>query len=339
MADKLSKRIRGKLRNYSFIDYVLSCVERYSDIEFRDYCRHRSFSTISFYNILSRNSDEKYYYIKSGNAFSGFGAEFRRTIDALYFADYYGLVPYVEYTDKYIYYEPDGVNGISNPFEYYFEQPSQISKKVLEQNPYILFTEEHRRLIQNTVVFTNSYELSDEYLELAGAIVKKYIKINESTKSYIERSIQGVVGEDTIGVHYRGTDFNVGYKRHPNVVTIEDYFEAIDKMLEKNRNASIFVASDEQSAIDKFRARYEKRITCFDDVFRSKDGKPVHFSDDLRAQHHYRLGLEILRDIMALSKCNSLIAGLSQVNYCAQIFKKSTNIEYKNLSIISKGIK
>lgn len=337
MAGKLLKRIRGKLYNYSFADYFLSCIERYNDIEFRDYCRHRSFSTVKIENILSQSPD-RYYYIKSGNAFSGFGAEFRRTVDALYFADHLGLIPYIEYTDEYIYYEDNGVYGITNPFEYYFEQPLSVKKTEITSNPHIMFLEEHRRLIQNSVEYSNSYELHEDYLGLAAEIVRKYIQLNERTDDFFKTTFQNVIGQNTIGVHYRGTDFNVGYKRHPYALSIEDYYAAIDALLEMSPYSDIFVASDEQQAVESFTARYGNRIRYFTDVYRSNDGRPIHFSNNSREYHHYKLGLEILRDIIALSKCNSLIAGLSQVSYCARIYKKSRNEEFKSMSILSKGI-
>lgn len=339
MANNILKKARGKLRNYTFIDYFLSCIERYNELDFRDYCRHRSFSTVSIEGFLEEIPGHIVYYIKSGNTFSGFGAELRRTIDALYFADHYRLIPFVEYTEDYVYSEKESINGSCNPFEYYFEQISDLTATTVNMCPHIMFLEEHRRLIQNKVDFVNAYELSEEYIELAGKIVNKYLRINKTTKDYIESTLTEIIEEGTVGIHYRGTDFNIGYKRHPNVVTIDDYFVAMDKILEEHPEVSFFVATDDQRAIDLFINRYGHRVKYLTDVFRSHDGMPIHFSNDSRENHHYKLGLEILRDIIALSRCDYLVAGLSQVSFCSRIFKSSRNEEYAKMEIITRGIK
>ena len=337
-------KIRSIIRNHDRIDYIYCCLKKRNDLCTQEYICDKSFNTITYENIEKRNSDNKesLYYIKSGNCFSGFGAEFRRTLDALFFADYYNLKPVVEYNKKYIYAENKAVNGYDNPFEYYFEQTSNINIEHIDSYKYVLFKEEHRGLAKYLFDSESAYEQSEEYIKEIGRIVNKYIRLNPIADRYITDSWHDINGNSSrvIGVHYRGTDYGVGYKGHPNVVGIQEYFDALDKIICNTENElKIFVATDEEKVIKDFVNRYGEKIIYFKDTFRSNDGAPIHFSENKRDLHKYKLGLEILRDIIALSKCDYLVAGLSQVSYCARFFKYSRNETYEKKTILSNGVK
>ena len=319
--ETILRRARGKIKDYENLDYIISCFERRKEKEFVDYVRHQSCDVIFIENDKQKVKEGIIYYIKSGNAFSGFGAE---------------------YTQDFIYSENEPVNGETNPFEYYYLQPSKYKPSDVNRFAFIRFCEEHRKKIRSITKIRNAYELSDKYIDVAGEIVEKYIKLNDKTNNYIKDAILNSFSSnfEYIGVHYRGTDFKVGYKQHPYALEIQDFFLQIDELLLKiDKPLKIFIATDEKRAIDMFVQRYKEKVIYFDDVFRSEKGEPVHFSESERKQHKYNLGLEILRDIIALARCEYLVAGLSQVSCSARIIKASRKKKYKEMRIINKGIK
>lgn len=63
-------------------------------------------------------------------------------------------------------------------------------------------------------------------------------------------------------------------------------------------------------------------VKSYSDVFRSNGNISVAFSESSREQHKFKLGYEVLRDTYTLSKCDILVAGLSNVSYAARILKK-----------------
>ena len=76
----------------------------------------------------------------------------------------------------------------------------------------------------------------------------------------------------------------------------------------------------------------------YSDVMRSNDRKSVAFHASSRVNHKYKLGLEVIRDMYTLSKCDGFVAGISQVAVCARINKLSRKEKYQDLIIIDKGI-
>lgn len=336
-------KIRSIIREHKTLDYYYSCFEKRHDADVCEFVRGQSFSTFKIEDSENCNNKDKklVYYIKSGNVYSGFGAEFRRTLDALYFAWYYGFVPVIEYNKEYIYSEKEPINGTDNPYEYYFLQPSIISRREVNKYKYILFREEHRRLAYRDFNITSPYEVSDAYINAMGNIVKKFVHLNPTITDYLKKSFKkmGFLDSEILGIHYRGTDFKEGRKLHPKMIQIDKYLDAVDRIIENSKtDIKIFLATDDQAAITEFLKRYNDKVVFFNDTFRSQDGAPVHFSKSERKFHRYTLGLEILQDIIALSKCDYLIAGLSQVSFCARIFKISRGEKYKNKIILENGI-
>ena len=335
-------KLRSIIKKNARIDYIINCIKQRKDDSLVNYVRDISLDVLHFKNPESNPCQHScIYYIKSGNPFSGFGAELRRTLDALVFANYYNFEPVIEYTDQYIYAEKQSINGHSNPFEYYFVQTgSSDFLRNKSSYRYVEFKEEHRKIVERYVGIQESYVLNEKYIYLMGKMINKYIRLNPETIEYINISLEkiGFNNSKIIGVHYRGTDYKIGYKNHPNIVSIDDYYKQIDLMISENQDAVIFLATDEESVINAFAKKYKDKVIWFDDVFRSTNGTPVHFSENSRTSHKFNLGREIVRDIITLSKSDYLIAGLSQVSYAARFFKSSYGEHYDKIIILDKGL-
>lgn len=91
----IAGKIRSTIRKSDKIDYMVSCFERRNEERFRLFAREQSTDTIVLEvpADCKRERKELVYYIRSGNPFSGFGAELRRTLDALFLRIFMGLYP------------------------------------------------------------------------------------------------------------------------------------------------------------------------------------------------------------------------------------------------------
>lgn len=145
-------------------------------------------------------------------------------------------------------------------------------------------------------------------------------------------------GGRVLGIHFRGTDFKRNYNGHPVNLTVEDYITEIDRIMEHKSYDTMFLATDDLEAIKKLINRYGQKLVYYSDVTRSEGDETVMKSDCVRENHHYLLGLEVLRDMLTLAECDGLVAGLSQVSMAARIQKKSYGKEYEELVIINKGM-
>ncbi len=280
------------------------------------------------------------YHIKPEYSGSGFFADHSHLLGLLYFADYFGLEPVVEYPPDHCYAEKHPVNGRSNPFEYYYQQPGAVSLEELYcYRQVICSRKENGSYAVALKENSNGYSITEKYIQEMGRITRKYLRLQPEVEGYIEESIQKLAkgNEQLLGIHFRGTDFKRNYNGHPVSLTVEDYGAVIDSLLDKGYE-KLFIATDDMEALERFKELYGNKLVFFEDVIRSTEKETVMKSVSERTEHHYRLGLEVLRDMMMLAKCDSLIAGLSQVSIAARIQKASRSESYRELIVIDKGI-
>ena len=271
----------------------------------------------------------------------GLFAELRFILHEIFFAEKFGMVPVALIPQTSCYCEKCAVNGTTNPFEYYFDPVSDISVEdafqsvaVVEHNYY------QREYIKTLYDMDSGYLPSEDYLLKMAELVKKYLHLNSRTKKKISNSIHDLLQDNiTLAVHVRGADFKRHYINHPNMVTVDEYLQATEKLLEEKRFEKIFLATDDLEAIRRFTDKFGDKVIYYTDVVRTDGDETVMKSISDRENHHYSLGLEVIRDMYTLSACDGIIAGLSNVSLFARIVKLSKNQDYKYMDYMNKGIK
>lgn len=342
MFAKLKKKIKSNVNTF----YIAKCIKGITDKEFKttvvrmDQCDR----VLNFKKFGDLNSDKNIYYIYNDSEVRGFFSLICLVLDALAIADKYSLVPVIEFGSNILYAEKKPVNGTTNPFEYYYLPVSNVTcADVKKSNSVVQYTDGHRNEDFNKQFHVVSQIVSDEnkkdgYLNKRAELYKKYMRLNPVVSVYVFNNISQMLDDKRVlGIHVRGTDFNVGYANHAKVVTSDQYMEAVDEVFEKNKFDKIFLATDEAATIERFKEKYGDKLVYYSDIYRSEDGSAVHFSKSGRENNQYLLGLEVLRDMYTLAYCDGLIAGLSNVSIMAQIVKKSQDKEYEFLNIINNG--
>lgn len=275
------------------------------------------------------------YRIRVGSRGDGFFAEYRRTLNYLYYADQLHLIPYLAYTQDYTYAEDHPVNGHTNPFEYYYEQPC-VQEADLSTYRYEVENRDCDLNYSRALKPENGYDLSEEYVVAIADIIKRYIRPNQETQAMM-RKAEAFLGErKTLGVHVRLTDFKQNYYGHPTCITPDQHLQATKDAVEKYGFEQVFLATDDVETVEMFREEFGDRLLTYEDVTRSDGKESVAFSKGTRENHHYLLGLEVLRDMYTLSICDGLIAGKSQVSICAYLHKRVTG-DYIYRTILDAG--
>lgn len=349
--DQVKKYIITTKTKHKKIYFIAFCIRKIYDKEFIELILNRD-NIICLNNFGNANKDLNIYFIDIKSSGMGFGAYFRWVTHILYEADTLNFVPVIRFGEGCPYKEEGIFLKTENPFEYYFLQPSRLNvDDVYKSNNVFTFKcwslariDKALGLIKNKDEMPVGYQnITETYLNTLGLIVKKYIKLNVVTNQYIDNSIENIFPENwqqkrILAVHVRGTDFALHWDQHPNIVSAEDYFNVIDKAIGANRFEYIFLATDDSKKLELFMKRYNNKLIYFKDVHRSDGIVNVSFEKNNREHNHYLNGLECLRDIYAMSYCNGLVAGLSQVSVCARIVNRSLDKKFEYEKIIDKGI-
>lgn len=335
----------GRLSNrLARLNFALYCLKKSKDSRFikRVRASEGENDTVTLASFGNKTEGNIIYFINMEESHSGFFAEHNRLLALLYFADKFGMKPVVRFHTGYCYAEKHPVNETENPFEYYFEQPCGISLEAMREYRCVLCSKKENSsfavaLNENP----NGYTRSENYIDEMARITSKYIRLNKTMKQHVENEIGKLLGNDsksTLAVHVRGTDFKQNYNGHPIKVDILEYLQETERIFNRGNYNKIFLATDDTDALNLFREKFGDKLVYYKDVVRSSGNDTVMHSTLKRDNHHYLLGVEVLRDMYTLAACEGLIAGLSQVSYAARIQKKSMGKNYKNLLVIDKGI-
>lgn len=264
---------------------------------------------------------------------NGFFSIMRMILLHIDVADRYGLPVCVNIAGKCPYTEKRKVNGSSNVFEYFFEQPCGIAVSEAKKGKFVFVQKK-----DSPTFFTDTYDAEETELDRLAVLYKKYINLKSESREYITAHISDKVKEKTLGIHIRGTDFKTGKYGHPIVIGVREYVAAAKDMMKKYGFQNIFLATDDRDIVKAFQKAFKGRFSYYEDTARGQGTNGIHTSDSVRADNSYLMGLEVLRDAYTLASCEGLLAGLSQVSYAARYINKADFEPYKKVEILDHGL-
>ena len=275
------------------------------------------------------------FYIRLGDS-SGFFANFVFVLGDMWYADSMGMYPVVVWGAACPYYEKNGVNGIFNVWEYYFEQYKDYHLEDL--NSAFRVSDIPKNVRELAFGIRNGYELTEEYMLELARTMKKYVRLKPDVEDYISKKIKCILlGKRTLGVQIRMGGMLGNYNNHPIVPTLDEYVAEISRIFNKGYD-QIFLATDDNRALQRMKEDFGSNVVYYSDATRVDGEYSTYCTNIERKLHNYKCGLEVLLDMYTLAACEGLVAGLSQVAIVAQIVIRADGREYDDLRIINKGL-
>lgn len=281
-----------------------------------------------------KNPNKKFYVIwrKSGTA--GFFSNLFFVCAHLEIAEKFGLIPVVDMKNHPVFYnETTIVNGTENSWEYYFEQASEYSlNEVYESKTVYLCDGEMKMEIYN--------HFRD--FEYAHKMIERYIKVKSDVLAWVDDFSNQFFKGNVLGIQFRGQEMKYA-PYHVTPPTVAQMIDRTKQMIKEHNIEKIFLVTEDKGYLTIFQKEF-KDILIYTDAFRTYEGVNAYTIEPKpRDLHMYKLGLEILRDMLLLSKTNYLLASGkdelaygSNVSYVAQIFNM-TNSRYKRVELIFNG--
>ena len=270
---------------------------------------------------------------------AGFFALFNRALCSLAFADRFGLYPVVDHWRGCPYEEETMLD--TPVFEYYFKPVSSVTldNALKSLNVTIPPTWEYTETIYSVNGKYVWFQPTEPYLDELASAFRNHIRLNEKTEKRLTADIHSLLGnKKTLGIHFRGTDYKLNVNGHPVALQFDDYSGAVDEAMKRNGFCQIFLATDDQDILTKFRKKYGDSIICYDDTFRATGVHSVANTSLNRELHKYEMVYEVLRDSYTLAACDGFIGGNSQVAISARVNKKSKGEKFEYLCIMDKGL-
>ena len=270
----------------------------------------------------------------------GFCALLTDSLFSLNFADKIEAVPSILWSKNTHYYESEFDSTTDNVFEYYFQPISDIKHDLIYQYKNVIELLCYRNYYNDLDCGYEGMLQGNYRLSRLAYVYKKYVHLNQRSNQFITEQIAKLFDKSdrVIGIHVRGTDFGVGLKGHPKKVQPKEHIIKAREILNSGKYNKIFLATDDLNAIEQFKHEFTDCLVYYDDTFRTKNDIGPHSTANDRSLHHYKLGLEVLRDVYTLATCNVLICGLSNVSLAARYVNLALDRRFDEIIVLNDGI-
>ena len=288
--------------------------------------------------------EHTFYIIRRAKG-AGLLSDFNFVLGHLMYAETKGYKAVVDMQNYPNYYkEKKPINGTKNAWEYYFKQPMGFNLSDVKNAKNVILSDGAPKLDlfdyglhyiakQNKTVIFNVSEF-----------INKYIIVNSEINKEIDEFCSDKFDNKSIlGVQYRGTDYQQtapsGHQIQPSLDTV---IEKIEKLKKVWNVGKIFFISEEKEATQKIINYFndgdkEKMVITMDKaLIENYDGVTATPNWKFkRKNNNYFSGLEYLKEVLILSRCNYLIGGATNGVATALHFNNS---QYKDFYIFDLGV-
>ncbi len=263
-----------------------------------------------------KNPDKTFYIIRI-NYGGGLFSIVLYVLSEIKYAKSINAIPIVDmeyFISKYN--EGKKIKKTFNSWEYYFHN---ISNYTLEE------VYESKKVIINSGIpdekmprdWKSEPEIFNNYF-------KKYIKIRGEFYKISEKFYnKNFENKKVLAVHFRGKGM-YNTPGHPFTPTPSQIFSKVDQYLEKNFE-KIFLVTAQKNYLEMFKKRYGDKVIYLNS-FRTNTTKAFHYKN-ARLNHRYKMGRDILIEMLVLSKLSTLICSRSNVSQLASLISKNDKFE------------
>jgi len=239
------------------------------------------------------------------------------------FADKNNFIPVIDMKNYKSPYISDDELGRVNAWEYYFEQPGNISlEDVYSSQKYMVGINSlwhdwpnylgPQNWIRADFYYNRGGALSGGKLDYWRKLCKKYIRFKPAVLERLGALQEKTKGKKILGVSIRGTDF-VARKpsSHPIQPTSEQVIEKAREVLREKNFDAVYLATEDKNIVAKFQAAFgEKLITLEQDYLDYDSNKWVTAQFTDRKNDRYLRGRDYLVSKLMLTKCQGLITSI-----------------------------
>lgn len=262
--------------------------------------------------------NEKYYVIRPQTNTQGLLSTYLYVLNHVKWCEENNYIPYVDFESKQCqYYTGRKINGSLNAWDYYFEQPSKMTKKDVYQKSNLMiggwtfFKRNQVISIEKTPQMMGNEEIRK--------LARKYLPVRCNVIELAEERHKKLFHGKVLGVFLRGTDYvRLKPKGHSRQPSIEQAIDVIDQFVNKYDIDQIFVVTEDQEYFNTLKELYGDIVFSSDDSFIDSYNSEAYIESSF-TNDAYERGLNYLIRILLIGKCDYFIGGItngSLVSYC-----------------------
>jgi len=158
--------------------------------------------------------------------------------------------------------------------------------------------------------------------------MKKYVRIKKEVQERIDAMYHEIIADNdkVCGVLVRGSDYTtLKPKDHPVQPMLAEVIEKVRAVVEEQNCNKIYISTEEQKTIDAFKEAYGDKVVYVDKTYLNYQGGLLA---DANLENRKQSGLDYLTQIVILSKCDCIIAGICSGTLGAALLSNGFEYEY-----------
>jgi hypothetical protein len=281
------------------------------------------------------NPGKTIYIIRMTPYGAGLFANVRNVLSHIDYARKKGYLPVVDWQNYKTYYnESIEINGTNNAWEYYFEQPDNISiSQAYSSKNVILSCGCNCRLDSDDIRNVSDYILNNRLNDL---VIKNKLRLSKYVEQEVRANSTFLENKKVLGVKARGTDYH-GAKQHYKQSSIIQIIENIDRELNNNFYDLIYLTTEDDEILKSLVSIYGDKIVYTNSLRFNTYQKDKMISNQYfnRENTKYLAGLEYIIDLYLLSNCQTVISSMNN-GLIGSILLRGK--KYEKLIVIDNGL-
>jgi hypothetical protein len=272
---------------------------------------------INSFGNLNKN---KIFYVIRRSPGTGLFSNLTFVLNHILIAKKFGFIPVVDMKNFItIYNEKNSIYDTQNAWEYYFKPISNYSLDEVYKSYKVVFCDN-----KFYSTFCYNIEKNDSMKKIFQNEIKFNDKIYNEFKYIQKKNYKGKI----LGIHFRGTSYKSS-PGHPFPATTKQMINLTNRLIKKYKFKKIFLATEEESYLKVFKEEFKDKLIYLKDIYRSN--KNDAFKKYPRKNHRYKLGKDIILEMLLLSSSNYFVYVESNVS--SAVMSLNINKKQKRLMI------
>lgn len=314
---KIKRQLMMKVINNKYLHHVFPLLEKINFTLFHfDERMHMT-------HPGKEDPDKVYYVIRPRGEQEGLLSTYYFVMDRIYYTQKHGYIPYVDFdTDHCQYHIDEPVHGTTNAWEYFFEQPSHVTREELAHKKNVLLSGWSYHNDPNEFVLPKNF--TDPSYPITKEVCEKYGQFNENIKKIANQKFKELFNdsENVLGVFIRGTDYvALKPKGHPIQPAVSDVIEKANEWIDQKHIKNVFLVTEDYSYVEKFQNDLHTQFKCSDNDFVKNYNQNDYVSSTFKG-NAYERGLNYLIRLILLGKCTYLISSITNGSLYSYLIKE-----------------
>lgn len=294
----------------------------------------------------SSNPDKKIYVIRCINDKSRFYigpvhnllANYFYVLTHIHYAHENGYIPVIDQQNYPVYNSLEKpVNGTMNAWEYFWEQPGDISLAEAYKSKNVILSK--RKWFYQWDMGYDAAKYRDA--AVINDLHRLTVKLNKATQEYVQQRYNELLEDQgrVLGVCFRYgghskncTDHGNG---HPIQPEIRELAEIVKQRMSEWHMDKVFFTSDSIESVDFFKQEFGNKIIIMPRI-REKEGQQVKMKDSAMycENNIFNTTIDYLSEMELLARCDALIGSITSGLRYAIV---KNNMNYNHCEILERG--